>query len=69
MICPDCGNRMKCFDTGYDKENMRVARRYKCPVCYNKIHTMETCSNKNEVNYVLSMKWRNNEREVKDGVE
>lgn len=62
MTCPDCGNKVKCVDTMHDESTMCTARRYECKNCRKKIYTMEKLSNKNDVNYILSLKWQNTGR-------
>ena len=58
MICPNCGNKMKCYDTANNKQVMKTARKYLCQSCEKKIITLEVVTDSNEARYILAEKWR-----------
>ena len=63
MVCPKCGNKLKCTDSKNDPTTHTTGRRYKCVLCIEKIYTIEKMSEKSIVNYLLSLHWQNGERE------
>lgn len=56
MKCPECGERMLCFDTRYNTEESVQIRKYYCYGCKQGYGTREYCSTNHKI-YVKRTKY------------